>query len=351
MERINWGAFRVRQELSGAGFRRSARLFAISLLLIGLGCGLAASEKSSLSEKKPDDRLEKLAAELSKGGEPRPVPSSDSASVAVQTQQSDSASVAVQKQQQSKEQDPINRTDTDEFLLDKEAAFASYLLGGEDLEPKPVPAQERERVLRAVYGSGASRSEGGVAGKAEIGGEGEGFTAPNRNETVYLVLPRPFAAADPQAAAGAVLAVFEGGRLTRKIAADGANALVRHMDFDGDGVRELLLQGSFYNMGTLVLSARLVNLRGGKLNVVHDFGVVYSNPCDAKPDGEVLAAILTAEYAETPDEAARKALEQGWQPRKPVFRADYYRAPCKQLKAGNERAAFRPAPDIKKIEP
>lgn len=336
---MNWGAFRVRQELSGAGFRRAARLFAISLLLIGLGCGLAASEKPSPSEKKPDDRLEKLAAELSKGGEPRPVPNSDSVSVAVQTQQ------------QSKEQDPINRTDTDEFLLDKEAAFASYLLGGEDLQPKPVPAQERERVLRAVYGSGASRSEGVVAGKAEVGGEGEGFTAPNRNETVYLVLPRPFAAADPQAAVGAVLAVFEGGRLTHKIAADGANALVRHMDFDGDGVRELLLQGSFYNMGTLVLSARLVDLRGGKLNVVHDFGVVYSNPCDAKPDGEVLAAILTAEYAETPDEAARKALEQGWQPRKPVFRADYYRAPCKQLKAGNERAAFRPAPDIKKIEP
>ena len=329
----------VRQRQSRAKRLRAAWLLVVSLLLVNFGCSLPATTKdSSSSEKKSEGHMEKLAAKLSQegGGEP---------------QTADGASVAAQKDQQSTARDPINRKDTDVFLLGKEALFASYLLGG--LEPEPVPKGEEERVLRAVFGKDAP--EGKVRGKAESAGDG--ITAPDRNETVYLVLPEPPAAIDPQAGRGGVLAVFEGNRLTHKIAApEGYTALVRDLDVDGDGVRELLLQGSFYNMGELTISAQLINLRGGKVNVVHDFGVVYENPCDGRPDGEARAAILKAEYAEGPEEEGRRALKQQGGPRRPIrFGADYYRAACKELKkaeeAGDPRSAFRPAPKIKKIGP
>ena len=51
------------------------------------------------------------------------------------------------------------------------------------------------------------------------------------------------------------------------------------LDLRHDGTQALLLTGAFSQMGSIVQWAKLVDLNGGKVSVLKDFGIVSSEDC------------------------------------------------------------------------
>ncbi len=103
----------------------------------------------------------------------------------------------------------------------------------------------------------------------------------------------------------------------------------------GDGVDELLLEGSFYNMGTLASSVRLVELKDKRLRVVKEFEGVYENPCDGDAGAHVTAGVTS--YRPSGASAAQS------------LRVSLYRAPCPaNEKEQPDPQSFAPVEDEKR---
>jgi hypothetical protein len=180
--------------------------------------------------------------------------------------------------------------------------------------PRDAPsldAELRRRVIGAAVGAVAA--PGGYSINSSAAGS---FTAARARETVYLIQRGGPVASDPNGAQDLTLAVFdEAGRLASKFKTRDFNFIVASIDTDGDGVSELLIEGSFFNMGTLGSSARLVGLKSGRLRLVRSFEGVYENPCDG---GEANAQVTAAVIGYAPAGAAGR----------PRFTVAFYRAPC-----------------------
>lgn len=155
------------------------------------------------------------------------------------------------------------------------------------------------------------------------------FTRPGARETAYMLQPGGPRAMEPHSTMDTVLAVFSGKKLVAAAQAAGWNFILTAADVDGDGVDELLVDGSFMTFGVLMTSARLVRLKDDDLETVHDFGGVYEGGC-AGPTNGVLAAVLRYDPPAKGDT--------------PAFRADVWGAPCGPEGADPKRDAFRHKP-------
>lgn len=190
-----------------------------------------------------------------------------------------------------------------------------------------IEARIRRRIVQAAYGAKSAPDNFSVNSYAS-----GSFTARGARETVYLVQQGKPIAADPNSAQDLALVVFDASeQLVAKIKTSDFNFITATTDTGGDGIHELLLEGSFYNMGTLVSSARLVELKSKQLRLIETFEGVYENPCDADTASQITAATIT--YA---------AVGDG---KPPTFKVAFYRAPCPERGSPPPFESFRPAPD------
>lgn len=196
-------------------------------------------------------------------------------------------------------------------------------------DDKPPTLEEglRRRIVQTAYGAKAAPRDYSINSSAS-----GAFTQQGARETVYLIQRGGPVAADPNGAQDLALVVFDAdNQLVAKFKTADFNFIVATNDTDGDGVDELLLEGSFFNMGTLGSSARLVELKSKQLREIKTFEGVYENPCEGDPGSHIAAA------------AINYAVGGGNQP--PTFKVSFYRAPCPTRGGEPSFDSFKPAPD------
>jgi hypothetical protein len=196
-------------------------------------------------------------------------------------------------------------------------------------EPPRVDAETQRRILQAVYGPRAETGDYSINSRAS-----GSFTREGQKETVYLLQPGGPVAADPNGAQDLTLAIFdEANQLAAKIKSRDFNFIIGTSDMNGDGVNELLLEGSFFNMGTLGSSARLVELKDKRLKIIKDFDSVYENPCEGDATERVKAVLIT--------------YRPSGKGSPPEFNVARYSAPCPSNGQPLNAQSFVPAPDVK----
>ena len=122
-----------------------------------------------------------------------------------------------------------------------------------------------------------------IGGDVEVLGEVRGaFTAAGADEVAYLVSDGAPIAADPFPELNQRIVVFSGEEQVADLAIpDGAfSRPIKAVDLDGDGLSEVLVEGSFYNMGTLALGVSAIKL-GETAEVVQTLSDVYVDSCEA----------------------------------------------------------------------
>lgn len=195
-----------------------------------------------------------------------------------------------------------------------------------DHQAPPLDARLRRLIIQAAYGAKA------VPADYTINSHSSGsFTAQGAREKVYLIQRGGPVAADPNGAQDLSLVVFDASdQLVAKFKTSDFNFIAATSDTDGDGINELLLEGSFFNMGTLGSSARLVELKSKQLRLIETFEGVYENPCDADSASKINAAAIS--YAAAGDG------------KPPTFKVAFYRAPCPARGGEPPFDSFQPAP-------
>ena len=194
--------------------------------------------------------------------------------------------------------------------------------------PKLFPGGYLDQVGKCDRESG-ERREGSEADLVWARGRGQfvpylslewpsgSFTAPGASEVLYHVRLGECTAREHGAPTHEMLAVFDHwDGLHAAFEVPAGNILQPVRDVDGDGVDEVLLMHGEMEGNKGVFSLRLVSLSGGRLRVVHDFGVgyVYSLGSDSG-DGRVIT-IPVIYY--TPRGEGQT----------PEFEVDFYRAEC-----------------------
>ena len=259
-----------------------------------------------------------------------------SCSNANKTQTSQEAESAGSAQQTTNTQTVV--TQTSETKLNQQASSAGnqdrrilidYRREQSETNAAHLSQPRQQEILRAVYGAKAAESNLIINSAAQ-----GAFTKAGAKETVYLIQSGGPAAIDPNSLKKVTLAVFgEDNRLVAKINTSDHNFIVGYPDANGDGINELLLEGSFYNMGISLAWVELVELTGGQLRVVKDFGKISENPCDGDDEKDAIAGVVSYAPAAGP----------AW----PDFKVDFYKAHCPPENQKLDPQKFRPAPDAK----
>jgi hypothetical protein len=142
------------------------------------------------------------------------------------------------------------------------------------------------------------------------------FTQPNTQQVAYLIAAHEEHSAHVDNFGTKRLAIFDGQRLVINVDIGDYWEIPKTFDLNHDGISELLLAGSYSQMGGTVLWAELVDLRSGKPAVVKDFDKVYMDDCAAiYQDTKMFGTLILY----TP--AGSGALPSG-------FRKDVYRSNC-----------------------
>jgi hypothetical protein len=146
-----------------------------------------------------------------------------------------------------------------------------------------------------------------IGGDIEVLGEVAGaFTAAGSADVAYLVSSSASVAADPFPEVAQRIVVYSGGAQVADWAlpADAAfSRPVTAVDMDGDGVDEVILEGSFYNMGTMAIGLSAIRL-GETAEVVQVLTDVYVDSCEAGVGEQtVTASVVTVGGGELVAEA------------------------------------------------
>jgi hypothetical protein len=105
------------------------------------------------------------------------------------------------------------------------------------------------------------------------------FTAGGLTQTAYLISVSECGASHADNFGSDRVAIFNGPQLVADFDADFKSSFLQKLDLDGDGIEELLMSSAYTNQGTTTASAALVNFKGGKWNVLEDFGQVSEDAC------------------------------------------------------------------------
>lgn len=170
--------------------------------------------------------------------------------------------------------------------------------------------QTTKKIVQAVFGQNYTGNDVAINSIAT-----GAFSAAGENETVYLLQRGGARAADPNSMDAVVLAVFKADKLQGRFNVKDANFIIDKTDLNSDGVNELLLQGSFYNMGELVAWATLIEIKDGKWHAIKEFKDLEDNSCDGgMQNAEIKAGVVF--YGNKQSDGF------------PVFDVKYYRAKC-----------------------
>jgi len=153
--------------------------------------------------------------------------------------------------------------------------------------PDISPAKKRA-ILKVVYGSDKAD---GIEINSIVDGS---FTQPSVKETAYLLQVGGARAAEPASLEKTMLAVFQGDNLMAKFDVKNYNFILRTSDTDKDGLEELLLSGSNYQMGESTTWAKLVEIEDKQLRDVKNFSTVLKDSCEnpTAQNREIKAALI-----------------------------------------------------------
>lgn len=157
--------------------------------------------------------------------------------------------------------------------------FADFL--GQDYYPKEfeVPKEKQQEIFDA-----ALKPEWKQSGysKPSISQVIPGsFTSPNAKEIVYIIHggdinPRSTLSSENDS----VIAIFSGDSFVTSLRYEGMG-VIAVFDLNNDGLNELLLSSGGLWMGYFYEDVKLVDVRGGQIRPIQDFGTVINDPCDA----------------------------------------------------------------------
>jgi hypothetical protein len=120
------------------------------------------------------------------------------------------------------------------------------------------------------------------------------FTAAGQTQTAYLISVSECGASHADNFGSDRIAIFNGQQLVADFDADFKSSFLRKLDLDADGIDEFLMSSGYMNQGTLTESAALVNFKGGKWNVIDDFGQVNEDACASGfPGATTKASVIT----------------------------------------------------------
>lgn len=105
------------------------------------------------------------------------------------------------------------------------------------------------------------------------------FTAPNRQETVYVISVSECNASHADNFGTKRIAIFSGQQLIANTDLDFKSGIVSKTDLNGDGLNELLMTSGDMNQGTLIEMAALLEFQNARLRVIEDFGTVFEDSC------------------------------------------------------------------------
>ena len=132
-----------------------------------------------------------------------------------------------------------------------------------------------------------------IGGEVEVLGEAQGaYTAAGADEIAYLVSDSAPPASDPFPEVSQRIVVFAGDEQVADWAlpADGVfDRLVTGADLDGDGISEVIAEGSFYNMGTSATSLSAIRV-GETPEVIQTLSDVYVDSCEAGVGEQAITA-------------------------------------------------------------
>ena len=181
----------------------------------------------------------------------------------------------------------------------------------------PEASAAEMRTLRDEIGADDTTSVNGILRGA--------FTAPGRDETLYLVQRGGPQAADPLGPQGVEFAIFRDGRLARRLATDAGNTI--ESAIETGGIDELVLATQSYQMGVAVTRITLVSLAGERVEVLASFPEARVDRCgDARFGGDVEASVIRIRHVaghaqpEVATQRYKAACEDGQAPRAEKFR-------------------------------
>ena len=122
-----------------------------------------------------------------------------------------------------------------------------------------------------------------IGGGVEVLGEVRGsFVAAGSDDVAYLVSDGAPAAAEPFPELNQRLVLFSDDQQVADLPIDDSAFArpVTAVDLDGDGIDEIVLEGSFYNMGTLGIGLSVARV-GDVAEIVQTLPDVYVDSCDA----------------------------------------------------------------------
>ena len=204
------------------------------------------------------------------------------------------------------------------FAVDGAAPTGALVVDMRESSPRAPPplADDEKRKLFAEIGAGEGTTVNGVVRGA--------FTAPGRDETVYIVQHGGPRAADPAAPEGVELLIFRDGHLIQRLDTDAGNAVEAVLRTRG--VDELLLRTDTYQMGIATTRLDLVSLAGARVSVLASIPEARIDRCDdARFGGDVEALVIRIRHPdprskpEVETERFSAACEDGQAPRSEKF--------------------------------
>ena len=116
------------------------------------------------------------------------------------------------------------------------------------------------------------------------------FTAPGQSQTLYVISVSECNASHADNFGTKRAAIFSGQQLVADVDVDFKQSIERKTDLNSDGVDELLMTSGDTHQGVVEEMAAVYSFQNGRLQVVHDFGLVVENSCASLMPGSATKA-------------------------------------------------------------
>ena len=177
--------------------------------------------------------------------------------------------------------EPVTDAGTDNIIV------ADFRVSRDEVSiASPEVAQQ---VIESVFGTP-------VPDDVWLAGQSRGaFTSADEAQTLYLLARGAQINSQQSQSKLSLLAVFVDEQVIAQfVPPDHAyNTIQATVDVNDDGMDDVLLSSSAYQMGQSVIMAELLSLAGGQRQQLHSLGKVYQDSCDAPFSKEgVVAAVI-----------------------------------------------------------
>ena len=116
------------------------------------------------------------------------------------------------------------------------------------------------------------------------------FTAPGQSQTLYVIAVSECNASHADNFGTKRVIIFSGQQLVANVDVDFKQNIERKTDLNGDGIDELLMTSGDMHQGVVEEMAALLSFQNGRLQVVHDFGLIVEDSCASLSPGSASKA-------------------------------------------------------------